>query len=157
LLCHPVWKAKPKGQRPSFPTEGTAALGTVQKVTVRVQRALANCLPPSTRNDLAKVKDREKRAKCKENKCPSWRWWLTSVIHLLTRQRPSAQANSSQDPISKITRAKWTGGVVQTIECQLCKLEALTSNPCPTKNKNKNNPHPTILHLLSGFHSCHCQ
>jgi hypothetical protein len=28
----------------------------------------------------------------------------------------SAQANSSQVPISKITRAKWTGGMAQVVE-----------------------------------------
>jgi hypothetical protein len=27
-----------------------------------------------------------------------------------------AQENSSQDPISKITTTKWTGGVVQTVQ-----------------------------------------
>jgi hypothetical protein len=36
-----------------------------------------------------------------------------------------AQANRSQDPISKITRAKWTGGVAQAAERLLCKCEAL--------------------------------
>jgi hypothetical protein len=29
--------------------------------------------------------------------------------------------NSSKDPISKITRAKWTGSVVQALKCLLCK------------------------------------
>jgi hypothetical protein len=38
------------------------------------------------------------------------------------------QRNSFQDPISKITRLKWTGGVVQAVECLLCKPEALSSN-----------------------------
>jgi hypothetical protein len=32
-----------------------------------------------------------------------------------------AQANSSQDLISKITRAKWTGDVAQMVEHLLCK------------------------------------
>jgi hypothetical protein len=40
-----------------------------------------------------------------------------------------------QDPISKITRAKWTGGVVQAVERLFCKSEALSSNPSPTKKK----------------------
>jgi hypothetical protein len=35
--------------------------------------------------------------------------------------------------ISKITRAKWTGGVAQVVELLLCKHKALSSNPSPTK------------------------
>jgi hypothetical protein len=46
-----------------------------------------------------------------------------------------AQANSLQDPISKITRAKWTGGMPQAVEHLLCKCEALSSNPNPTHRK----------------------
>jgi hypothetical protein len=42
-----------------------------------------------------------------------------------------AQASSSQEPIFKITRAKWTGGV----EHLLCKCEALSSNPNTIKKK----------------------
>jgi hypothetical protein len=30
---------------------------------------------------------------------------------------------------------KRTGGVTQVVECLLCKLEALSSNPFPPKNK----------------------
>jgi hypothetical protein len=33
-------------------------------------------------------------------------------------------ANSSQDPISKLTREKWTGGVAQAVEHLLCKYKA---------------------------------
>jgi hypothetical protein len=44
-----------------------------------------------------------------------------------------AQANSSQDLISKIITAKWTGDVVQAVEYLLCKYETLSSNPNPTK------------------------
>jgi hypothetical protein len=43
-----------------------------------------------------------------------------------------AWANSSQDPISKITRAKWTEGVAQVIQ-----WEAQSSSPSPTKKKKK--------------------
>jgi hypothetical protein len=39
-----------------------------------------------------------------------------------------AQANSLKDPISKITRAKWTEGVVQEVQHLFYKLEALSSN-----------------------------
>jgi hypothetical protein len=38
-----------------------------------------------------------------------------------------------RSPIFKITTAKWTGGVAQV----LCKHKALSSNPGPTKNKEK--------------------
>jgi hypothetical protein len=38
-------------------------------------------------------------------------------------------------PISKITRAKWTGGVAQKVESLLCKHKALSSNTSPTKGK----------------------
>jgi hypothetical protein len=38
-----------------------------------------------------------------------------------------ARENSSGDPISKITRAKWTGGVAEVVESLLCKCEALSS------------------------------
>jgi hypothetical protein len=52
-----------------------------------------------------------------------------------------AWANSLQDPISKITRAKWTRDLVQTIECLLCKCKALSSNPSPIKKtKTKQTP-----------------
>jgi hypothetical protein len=45
-----------------------------------------------------------------------------------------AKANSSEDAISiKTTRAKTTGGVAQAVECLLCKLKVLSSNPSPTK------------------------
>jgi hypothetical protein len=40
-----------------------------------------------------------------------------------------------ETPISKITREKWTGGVVKVVECLLCKHEALSSNPSSTKKK----------------------
>jgi hypothetical protein len=39
-------------------------------------------------------------------------------------------------PISKISRAKWTGGIDQVVEFLLWKCEALSSNPSPTKKKN---------------------
>jgi hypothetical protein len=48
-----------------------------------------------------------------------------------------AQANTSQDPMSKITRAKRTRGVAQVVECLLCKCKALSTNPSPTKKKRK--------------------
>jgi hypothetical protein len=44
---------------------------------------------------------------------------------------------SSQDPSSKVTRAKWTGGVAQEVKHLFCKCKDLSSSPSPTK-KNKN-------------------
>jgi hypothetical protein len=41
----------------------------------------------------------------------------------------SAWGNSSQDPLSKITRAAWTGGEAQAVECLLCKCKVLSSKP----------------------------
>jgi hypothetical protein len=49
----------------------------------------------------------------------------------------SAWANISQDHISKIIRAKWTGDVAQAIERLPHKFEALNSNPVPPKKINK--------------------
>jgi hypothetical protein len=40
-----------------------------------------------------------------------------------------ASQGKLQDPISKITRAKWAGGVAQALEHLLSKWEALSSNP----------------------------
>jgi hypothetical protein len=45
------------------------------------------------------------------------------------------EENSLRDPVSKITRAKETGGVAHVVEHLLCKHEVLSSNP--TKNQNK--------------------
>jgi hypothetical protein len=39
-----------------------------------------------------------------------------------------------ETPISKITKAKWTGGVAKRVEC---KNKALSSNPSSTKKKKK--------------------
>jgi hypothetical protein len=41
------------------------------------------------------------------------------------------QGQSFGNPNSKITRAKWTGGMPQAVECLLCKCEALSSNSIP--------------------------
>jgi hypothetical protein len=63
------------------------------------------------------------------------------------RERP-AQAKLHETPISKITRAKWTGGVAQLEEHLLCKLEALSSNSTPTHKKN-DIPNVKTVSLLS--------
>jgi hypothetical protein len=38
-------------------------------------------------------------------------------------------------PSPKITRAKWTGGMTQAVECLLYNHEVLISNSGPTKRK----------------------
>jgi hypothetical protein len=48
-----------------------------------------------------------------------------------------AHANSLQVSISKITRAKWTGGVAQSIECLLCNHEAELKPHSHQKKKKK--------------------
>jgi hypothetical protein len=58
-----------------------------------------------------------------------------------------AWANRSQDPICKITTVKWTGPVVQAIECLLCKHKALSSNPSLIKNE-KRVAYSYYLHLF---------
>jgi hypothetical protein len=65
------------------------------------------------------------------------------VEHLSSRHKalssnPSAtKQKQAKKKKTKITRAKWTGGVAQAIECLLCKYKALNSNPSPTKKKKK--------------------
>jgi hypothetical protein len=49
-----------------------------------------------------------------------------------------AQGNSLWDPFSKITRAKWTGGMVQVVKHLLHKFKTLSSQvPIPHKKKKK--------------------
>jgi hypothetical protein len=48
-----------------------------------------------------------------------------------------AQGRSSQDPISEIARAKWTGYVTQAVEYLLCKPEALSLKPTPIPSPSK--------------------
>jgi hypothetical protein len=61
--------------------------------------------------------------------------------------RRPAPANTSWDPISKITR---TGGVTQAVEHLLCKQETLNSNLSPTKGKKKL---CSLYHYISTFMS----
>jgi hypothetical protein len=45
------------------------------------------------------------------------------------------QANRAQDPISKVTREKWTGSMTQAVEGLLYRQETLSSNPSLNNNK----------------------
>jgi hypothetical protein len=56
-----------------------------------------------------------------------------------------AQANILQDTSFQITRAKWTGDVVQVTESLLCKHAALSSNPRPIKTKTQKTPNVTVM------------
>jgi hypothetical protein len=53
--------------------------------------------------------------------------WETEVKRIVVQGQP--WANSLQELISKITKAKWTGGVTLMVEYLLCKCRALNSNP----------------------------
>jgi hypothetical protein len=70
--------------------------------------------------------------------------WLTSLILAMWEaeiRRIKIWGQSRQislwDPTSKTIRAKWTGGMIQVVECLLCKCEALNSNPSPIEQKPK--------------------
>jgi hypothetical protein len=61
--------------------------------------------------------------------------------------------NSSQDPISKLTRAKWTGGIANVVQCLLCKHEVLSSKPSPPKKKMPEwKPKSSVLKKIIPFH-----
>jgi hypothetical protein len=74
-------------------------------------------------------------------------WWLMPVFVATWEDRGSspAWANSSRNLISKITRAKWTGGVAQVVEYLLCKREVLSSNTSLIRRqKNIQNSFPSF-------------
>jgi hypothetical protein len=71
------------------------------------------------------------------------------------RPKP-AWTNSSGDPISKITRAKWAGGVGQVVELLLCKCKALSSNPNPTKKQSSEYPKELKSVYQRDTALCHC-
>jgi hypothetical protein len=57
--------------------------------------------------------------------------WEAEIGRIEVGRQP--QADILQDPIIKITRAKWIRGVTQAGEDLLCECEALSSNPSSTK------------------------
>jgi hypothetical protein len=68
--------------------------------------------------------------------------WLTPVI--LVTWEPEIRGIKVQGqpgqivdktPISKITKAKWTGGVAQAVDCLLCKHEAVFKFQSHTQKK----------------------
>jgi hypothetical protein len=44
-----------------------------------------------------------------------------------------------RDPVSKITKEKWAGGITSAVEYLLCKLEVLSSNPRVTNTNEQIN------------------
>jgi hypothetical protein len=69
---------------------------------------------------------------------PAWHWWLMMIIlasweveigKITVWGKPRQIVQ--WDPISKVTRAKWTGGVAQVLEFLLWRHEALSSNSSP--------------------------
>jgi hypothetical protein len=56
----------------------------------------------------------------------------------------------TRPPSSKITKAKWTGGVAQTAEHLLCKCKALSSNPSPKQDEKKELHQMISLFISSG-------
>jgi hypothetical protein len=59
--------------------------------------------------------------------------WDAEIRRIMVQGQ--TRANSSQYPISKITREKWTIGVARAAENLLCKLKALSLNPSPPHKK----------------------
>jgi hypothetical protein len=90
-----------------------------------------DCTPSS--HDPAKY--REKCGQKTEDK-QAGHGWLRR-LRLRGSGLMPARANTSQDPVSKITTAKWTGGVAQVIKHLLCKHEVLSSNSSLTKKQKQ--------------------
>jgi hypothetical protein len=52
--------------------------------------------------------------------------WEAEIGKIVVQVQPRKIVHET--PISKITRAKWTGGVAQVVEHLLCKHEAVSPN-----------------------------
>jgi hypothetical protein len=92
------------------------------------------------------VREHQKARAFQKVSCARHRWlkptilatWEAEAGRITILSQPGQIVHET--PISKITRAKLTGGVAQEVEWQLCKHKALSSNPSPTKaKKNKTN------------------
>jgi hypothetical protein len=58
--------------------------------------------------------------------------WEAEIRRITVQDQP--RTNNSQDPpISKLTRAKWTGGVAQVVEHLLYTYKVSSSNPSSIK------------------------
>jgi hypothetical protein len=65
--------------------------------------------------------------------------WEAEIWRIIVQGQPRQIVHET--PISKITRAKWTGGVTQAVQHLPCKHEVLSSNPStdlsPPKKRKK--------------------
>jgi hypothetical protein len=62
--------------------------------------------------------------------------WEAEIRKIKVQGQPGKIVReTTPPPISKISGAKWTGGVVQGVEHLLCKHEALHSNPAKKKKR----------------------
>jgi hypothetical protein len=89
----------------------------------------------STTKNQNKIKKRKFKLEREIKKLKIARHWWPPVI-LATWEAEIRRIKIQETPISKITRAKWTGRVPQAGERLLCKPKALSSNPSPTDNNN---------------------
>jgi hypothetical protein len=66
--------------------------------------------------------------------------WKVEITRIVSGGQPWQIVQDT--PMSKITRAKWTGGVAQAVEHLLCKQKALSLNPqkkkCDSNIKQRN-------------------
>jgi hypothetical protein len=103
----------------------------------------------------------------KANKLARYQWFTPNFRYLGSWDQEdqvggqSGQIIYETPPISKITRAKQTGGVAQVVEHLLCKHKVLNSNPNPATKKNNNNHlnffFPAVLEFkLRTFTMSHC-
>jgi hypothetical protein len=69
--------------------------------------------------------------------------WEAEIRRIVVQGQPRQKVH--EIPISKITRGKWTGGVVQAVQLLLCKHEALSSNPSPTKKGKEKKRNTTVI------------
>jgi hypothetical protein len=61
--------------------------------------------------------------------------WEAEMERMVMRGQPGQIV--LQTPISNITRAKWTGSVVQAVEHLLCKSAILSSSPIPRRERER--------------------
>jgi hypothetical protein len=77
--------------------------------------------------------------------------WRLKPVLLTTWEAETGRITvwgSLWDPTSKITRAKWTGGLAQAVQCLFCKCEVLSSNPSLTKTKSKKSTYQLNISLI---------
>jgi hypothetical protein len=77
----------------------------------------------------------ELKAECKSSKLKPviLATWVAKIRRIKVQEQ--SRQIVCETPISKITTAKWPGGMVQTVEQPLCRHKALNSNYSPTKKK----------------------